>query len=142
MRTLADRIRHTIMFEGIALLIVSPTIAFILGKSLATTMGVTIILSLIAMVWNGVYNWLFDITLLKLKMPLYPRPPLLRLLHAIIFEVVLFFTTLPIIVYFLRISYLHATFTNIGVSLFFLAYAYIYNWCYDLLFPVKERTAT
>lgn len=136
MRTTWDRIRHALLFEGLAVLLLTALATPLLGQS-ATDMGaLAILLSLIAMGWNYLYNLWFDRW--QAQIPADARSLGLRLLHALGFEGGLLCISLPLIAWWLELSLWQALLADLGVALFFLLYALIYNWAYDRLFPLTS----
>ena len=136
MRTLRDRVRHTLLFEVGMLLLCSPLAALILDKKITHIGMLAITISLIAMGVNYLYNLIFDLTLLKLGRPVHIRSKKLRVLHAFLFEITLLFISVPVVAISLQMTYWQALVTDIGFALFALVYAYIFNWGYDRFFPV------
>ena len=136
MRTSADRIRHTILFEIIGLTICTPFASWILNRGLAQIGTLGIALSLTAMCVNYIFNLVFDLALVRLGRPVNVRPTWMRVIHAVLFETSLIILTIPMVAWWLDITLLTALLTNIGFSLFFLVYAFVYNWAYDVVFPV------
>jgi len=141
MRTTADRIRHAILFEIIGLATCVPLAAWILGKGLLQVGSLSIVLSLIAMMVNYVFNVLFDRALLRLGRPVNVRPVWLRVLHATLFEASLVVLTLPLVAWWLDMTLLAAFLTDLGFMLYFLVYAFVYNWVYDVVFPMPVGQA-
>ncbi|MTI09878.1 MULTISPECIES: PACE efflux transporter [Curvivirga] len=137
MRTLGDRIRHTVFFEIIGILCTAVGGSLITGHSVEEMGMLGIIFSLLAMVWNFSYNWMVDIWDLKYRNAA-PRGVLFRTIHAIFFEAGMLIAGIFIVAHFLNISYLDALILDIGFSVFFLIYAFCYNWAYDLIFPVPK----
>lgn len=134
MRTTWDRIRHALLFEGLAILLFTALAAPLLGHA-ATDMGaLAVLLSLLAMGWNYLYNLGFDRW--QRQCPADSRSLGLRLLHALGFEGGLLFLSLPLIAWWLELSLWQALLADLGVALFFLLYALVYNWAYDRLFPL------
>lgn len=136
MRTTADRIRHTLLFELIGLVICVPLASWILNKGLAQIGSLSIALSLTAMCVNYVYNLVFDITLVRLGRPVNVRPTWMRAIHAILFETSLVVLTVPMVAWWLDMTIGAAFLTDIGFTLFFIFYAFAYNWAYDIVFPM------
>lgn len=83
MRSSWDRIRHTILFEIILIIICVPLLALVFKKPMTHISGMSIAMSLIAMGFNYVYNILFDHALVWVGRPLYPRGMWVRLCHAV-----------------------------------------------------------
>jgi len=142
MRSTTDRIRHSIFFELIALVISVPLASWILGKELLKIGVLSIVLSLAAMLINYFFNLLFDHVLLWMRRPLNVRPVWLRVLHALLFELSLLILTVPLVAWWLGMTLLAAFLIDIGFVLFFLVYAFVYNWAYDILFPIPTACTT
>jgi len=136
MRTLADRIRHTFLFEIFGLLISTPFAAWVLDKGLAQIGALNIVISLVAMCLNYIFNLVFDFTLVRLGRPVNVRPVWMRTIHAILFEASLIILIIPVVAWWLDMTLWAAFFTNLGYSLFFLIYTFVYNWVYDVVFPI------
>ncbi len=140
MRPLFDRIRHTLLFEGGLLILLIP-IGTLLLDSEAHTIGLLGVgLSLIAMACNGLFNYLFDRLMIK-RLGHTQKTPQLRIVHALLFEATLLMLTLPLLAWALNLSLWQALLTDIGFAGLALVYAYLFNWGYDLLFPLKRAAA-
>lgn len=59
-RSLPERIFHAVCFEGIATAILAPATAWLMQRSVLEMGGLTILLATTAMIWNIIYNVLFD----------------------------------------------------------------------------------
>lgn len=59
-KSLIERIVHAVGFEVIAVMIVSPLGAWLLNRSMVQIGALAVALATIAMVWNMVYNTVFD----------------------------------------------------------------------------------
>lgn len=136
-RTRADRIRHAVCFEALALFIIIPLSSAITGERTEHMGVLTIFFAVSAVFWNWGYNVLFDKALLSRGCSLADRPPSLRTIQAVGFEVGFMIFTLPFTVWWLEMSFLQALVTDMGFSFFYVVYGYLYNWCYDKLFPYK-----
>ena len=138
MRTFFDRLRHTVLFEAIALSIVTVGGAWATGHSLFSIGMLGLIFSALAMAWNLVYNWLFDLWDRAYR-GLAPRGPGLRTVHAVLFEAFMLVAGLFITAWWLNVSYWEALMLDLGFSAFFLVYAFCFNWGYDVVFPVRRE---
>lgn len=141
MRTTADRIRHTLLFEIIGLCTCTPLASWHLDKDMSRIGIMSIGISITAMVCNYVYNLLFDKVLVALKRPVNVRPTWMRIVHAILFEVSLLTITVPAVSWWLDMTLWHALVTDLGFAFFFLVYAFVYNWAYDIIFPMPVDEA-
>ncbi|WP_375748962.1 PACE efflux transporter [Vibrio sp. HN007] len=137
MRTSSDRIRHAVGFEVIGLIL-----TILLGQSLlgleAKDLGIIgIAMSLFVTVYNYFYNLVFD----KVMNALHNRTEktfIERIIHSVLFEGGLIIITVPILAWFLNISLLHALMMDIGLAIFYVFYAFAYNWAYDRAFPIPS----
>jgi len=59
-KSLGERILHAIGFEALAVMISAPIAAWLLNKSMFEMGTLAILLSTTAMLWNIVYNSIFD----------------------------------------------------------------------------------
>lgn len=96
MRTPKDRLRHTLLFEFFLLLLCIPIMTFALGKPAEEIGAMSVMLSIAGASWNYMYNYLFDHALVRLNKPLYPRSGMLRIIHAVLFEITLLIITVPV----------------------------------------------
>ncbi len=140
MRSLKDRLRHTLLFEMIALALVAVFGSWITGHSPAEMGALGLIMSLLAMTWNLIYNWMFDHWDMKHR-NMAPRGVKIRILHAVLFEAGLLIAGIFIVAWWLQITLFQALLLDLGFAAFFLVYAYVFNLSYDRIFPVPARTA-
>ncbi|MDA0702466.1 MAG: PACE efflux transporter [Proteobacteria bacterium] len=137
MRTTRDRISHTISFEIIALLTVTPLGAWAFDMPMKDIGVLAIAGATIAMAWNYVYNLMFDHALLRIAGD--TRKTLAtRIVHAILFEIGLLVAFIPFIAWYLAISWVQAFVMDVVFAAFFLVYAFVFNWAYDLIFPIPK----
>lgn len=141
MRTIKDRIRHAISFEIIGLLLVIPLSALVFGKPVQDMGVVAIVSATIATGWNYVYNLAFDHALLRFVGDLR-KTPVMRVFHAVLFEFGLLVVLLPFIAWYLGASLGHAFGMDASFALFYIVYAFVFNWAYDIVFPVPSPHST
>jgi uncharacterized membrane protein len=138
MRSRLDRIRHAILFELIGLvLIVGVLSQFGFEMGHVGIMGV--VFSVVATGWNYVYNILFDNYMIK-RTGSTVKTTMNRVMHSLGFEGGLLVLTIPAIAWFLNVSLVEAFILDIGLVVFYLFYAYIYNLAYDKAFPIQNKT--
>ncbi|WP_067705328.1 MULTISPECIES: multidrug/biocide efflux PACE transporter [unclassified Erwinia] len=128
--TLKERFFHAVGYEGLALMLVAPVAAWALDKPLFQMGALAIVLSTLAMVWNMVYNAVFD--------RLFPRESVkrglpLRIVQAVGFEGGFIAIGLPVAAFMLETSLKQAFMIEIAFFLFYLPYTLLYNWLYDTL---------
>lgn len=137
MRSVADRIRHAVCFEIIGVILVGPLAGWLFNTSMFRVGALALALSLVAMVWNYVYNLWFDHALWRLRGRV-GKTLTERIVHALVFEFGMLLLTLPLVMWWLGYDLLRALTMSLSLMVFYLVYTYIYNLAYDWLFPVPE----
>ncbi|WP_434596093.1 multidrug/biocide efflux PACE transporter [Pseudomonas sp. R4-83] len=132
-KSITERILQAIGFELLAILICTPLLARLLQKPLLDMGAVTVLIALLALGWNVVFNRFFDRVLVRLNVA---HNAWVRVAHALLFEGGLIVMGVPLIAWWLSVSLWQALLLDIGVLLFFLPYTYVYHWGYDVL---RER---
>ena len=137
-RTRKDRLRYTVVFELILIVIMTPTISFVLDRSVFTIGVLAITLSLKAMLMNYLYCWGFDrIDVGAGRVPT-ERSFTGRAIHAVGFESILVLTSLPIVMWWLGFTIWQALAMDVAVSAFVVAYTFLFGLGYDKFFPVPQ----
>lgn len=137
MRSTSDRIRHAVSFEILALFLVTPLGAWVFSLPLTDIGVVSVGSATIAMLWNYVYNIGFDCAMQRIAGSTYKSVPI-RVMHAVLFEAGLLLVLAPFIAWYLGVGLWHAVVMDVSFSLFYLVYAFVFNWSYDRLFPLPE----
>ncbi|MFV0514241.1 MAG: PACE efflux transporter [Jhaorihella sp.] len=136
MRSTADRIRHAVSFEILALALITPLGAWAFDMAMRDIGIVSLLSALVAMAWNYLYNLIFDHAMQRISG--HSRKTMaIRALHAILFEIGLLAVLMPFIAWYLDISLFAAFLINVGFAMFFVIYAFFFNWAYDWLFPIR-----
>ena len=117
------------------LILAVPLAAWGFGTDLVETGVLGIFFSILAMIWNMVYNHYFDIMLLKNGRNPARRGFWLRAVHALLFEAGFIIVSVPAIAWWLSLSLVKALAMDLGFTLFYIGYTYVYNWAYDRIFP-------
>ena len=139
MRTTKDRIRHTLGFEIIGLLIFAPLASWVFGYELQLMGVIAVVGSIIATVWNFIYNLLFDHAMVRVRGDVH-KTVLIRVFHALLFEGGLLLLFMPMIAWYLGITLWEAFIMDIAMASFYVVYAFIYNWIYDKVYPIPEAS--
>ncbi|MDO5757476.1 MAG: PACE efflux transporter [Rhodobacterales bacterium] len=138
MRSTADRIRHALVFEGMGLAIVVPAGAWAFSLA-AQDMGIVAVVSAtLATLWTYLYNLIFDKVMQK-RAGHTRKGLVLRVFHSILFEFGLLLILMPFLAWYLGITLIQAFWMDIAFALFYLCYAFVYNWLYDIVFPVPHE---
>lgn len=125
-----ERLLHTVLFELFALLLMTLMAIIITGEAPLKMGLMALALSLIAMVWNLVFNKMFDH---RYGHDRINRSLKLRIGHGIAFEGGMIVFSFPVIMWMLDMSFWAVLVMDIGFVTFFLLYAIAFNWLYDVI---------
>ncbi|MEK1896285.1 MAG: PACE efflux transporter [Rhizobium sp.] len=137
MRKAADRIRHAISFELIGLALVTPLGALAFAMPMADIGVVGVAGATLATMWNYIYNLGFDHLMQRLTGSTR-KSFRIRVAHAVMFEVGLLLALLPMIAWYLGVSVIQALMMDVSFALFYMVYAFVFNWAYDRVFPLPD----
>lgn len=140
MRGVADRIRHAVCFEVIGLILVTPLGAWVFDKPMHDIGVLALACATIATVWNYIYNLGFDLVMRRV-LGHTRKSPVLRVFHAVLFEGGLLVVLMPLIAWYLGVTLWEAFMMDLSFAAFYLVYAFVYNWAYDVIFPIPEQRA-
>jgi uncharacterized membrane protein len=127
-KTLKERAGQALGFELLALMICAPVMSRVLDTPLTDSGALTLMFSMLAMLWNVVFNLLFDRALRRLALR---RTLRVRAAHALLFEAGMMVMLVPVGAWWLAVSLWEAWWIDIGIMLFFLPYTFVFNWVYD-----------
>ena len=123
-----ERLVHAVGYEVFAVLLCAPLLSWVMGKSLATAGALAVTLSVIAMLWNMVYNALVDRWVQTERIHWKASA---RFVHGLGFEAGLVVWCLPVAAWMLEISLLQAFMVELGFFVIILPYTVLYNWAFD-----------
>lgn len=126
MRSWKERLAHTLLFEALGLAIVIPASSALTGHDTGQIGPLAIFLATFAMLWNLVWNRLFDHWV-----PTRRRSLLQRGAQSLGFELGILIATLPVVAWWLDIGLVEAFWLDLGFMLFFLVYALVFNTAFD-----------
>ncbi|WP_229732154.1 PACE efflux transporter [Pseudomonas sp. N040] len=132
------KVVQAVSYEVLALLVVAPVLVWVFGNSLLLSGLVALATSLIAVAWNMLFNAWFEAWEARQRQP--RRTLQRRVLHALGFEVGLLLFTTPLLAYGLDISWWQALLSDLLLMLFYLVYAFFFQWGFDLLFGAPAAT--
>lgn len=144
MQGIRRRIVYVTLYELIAIAATSVGLAALSDSSLARAGVAGVASSAVAIVWNVVFNTLFERW--EARQTVRGRSLARRAAHAIGFEGGLVVTLVPLFAWWLDITLWHALMLDLGLLLFFLGYTFVFNWAFDQVFglpasalPVGEQ---
>ncbi len=130
------KILQAVLYESIAITVLSPSIAFIYGNGLAHAGALSVMLSASALLWNVLYNSIFEWW--EARQPQRARTLGRRLLHSLGFEGGLVLLLVPLVAWWLGISWWAALVTDMGLFVFFFFYSLGFQWVFDRVFDLPE----
>ncbi len=125
-----ERLFHMVLFEVIALAFLAILATIFTDRGALSMTGLALVLSLIAMVWNYIYNIVFDRIFGANRIE---RKLALRIGHGVVFELGMIVFSFPVIMWALQLDFFTVLMLDIGVVVFFLVYAVVFNWVYDIV---------
>ena len=123
------RLIHAISYEVILLVIIAIALSFIFSMPLEVTGILGVIMAIISVIWNMIFNHYFEKVEHKYQ---WKRTIPVRILHAVGFEGGLMLATIPIIAYMMKMSFIDALILDFGLTMCILVYTFIFQWCYDM----------
>jgi uncharacterized membrane protein len=135
MRTTRDRIRHALSFEIIGLMLAIPLGTLVFHHPMEQIGVVTVVASILATGWNYVYNLGFDHVMQRLTGSVTKSVPV-RGGHAVLFELGLLAIMLPFVALYMGIGIIDALLLDVALAVFYMLYAFVFNWAYDRVFPI------
>lgn len=126
------KIVYVTLYELFAIAISSTGLSVGSGASLERAGVIAVASAVIAIVWNLVYNTLFERW--ESRQSVRGRGLARRVAHAVGFELGFLVLLVPLFAWWFGISLEHALVLEIGLALFFLLYTFVFNWAFDRVF--------
>ncbi|QEZ91998.1 MULTISPECIES: PACE efflux transporter [Proteus] len=124
---------YAITFETLAILLSTVLLAILSQSQSHNSLPVAIAVSIIALIWNYIFNSFFE--LIESKLKIKKRTVMVRLIHAISFELGLFFFTIPLYMWWYNVGFIKAISMEITILVFFFVYTYLFTLAFDKLCP-------
>ncbi len=136
-KSFQERLLQALGFELLAVLLCTPLFSWIMGTSWMRMGALTVANSVVAVLWNMIFNAVFDQFRRRHALRKGMRTDAIwRAAHAVLFEGGLLLITVPLAAWWLSIGFVAAVLLDLGLLLFFLPYTYAYHWAYD---PLREK---
>ncbi len=133
------RVLQAVLYEVFAIAFVGPVLSVAFDKPAASTIGLAVVLSSVALVWNYVFNAMFERW--ESRQSVKGRSFARRLAHGIGFEGGLTVLLIPVMSFWLNISPLEAFAANLGLLAFFFLYAIGFTWAFDRVFGLPASAS-
>lgn len=125
-----ERLFHAVLFEIGAIISTVLLMSGVTDHNTGLLTTTIIVISLIAIAWNIVFNLFFDKLFQGERLS---RGLGIRLLHSVGFELGLLVFTLPLVASMLNIGWWEAFLMDIAMTLFVMGYSIVFNWMYDYI---------
>ena len=143
MRSWRERVIQTLSYELGALLIAAPLYQWLFSVSAGESLQLLVALSVAVMLWSPLHNTVFDgLDARWFGRVASDRRGVSRWVHAFSHEASTLLVTLPLIVWIGGYSWFEAFWLDLGLTLFYTAYAWLFHWCFDRLRPIRTPGAT
>lgn len=126
------RVVYVAAYELIAIVLASAGLLLMGSGSLWQAGTLAAATSAVAVVWNAVFNHLFERW--EARRGQAGRSLGVRIAHALGFEGGLAVLLVPLIAWWLDVSLWRALVMDFALLLFFLVYTFVFNWAFDALF--------
>jgi uncharacterized membrane protein len=139
-RNLRERVIQTLWFELLGLALVAPLFAYFSGASAGDSFTLLLMLAIVVTLWSGLYNSAFDLAELRLAGRVASaRPHHWRVLHTIGLETSAIALTWPLVVAVTKLGWQEALVADMGLTLAYVAYGYVFHLAFDRLRPVHAE---
>jgi uncharacterized membrane protein len=136
---LQRRVLQALLYEGIAVAVVAPTLAWVFDTPPLSALALTLATSAVALAWNCIYNALFERW--ESRQAVRGRSAARRLAHSAGFELGLVVLLVPLIAWWLDVTLWQALLADLGLMAFFFFYTMAFTWAFDRVFglPLSAR---
>ncbi len=131
------RIVYVVIFEIVAIISATLILMLLSGGDAAQSLPVAIMVSSAAVIWNFVFNTLFEAWEQRRGNP--ERTLFIRVIHALIFEGGIFLICLPLYMIWYGVGLYEAFIMESALLLFFLIYTFLFTLIFDKIFTLTYR---
>lgn len=139
MQGIKRRIVYVALYELLVIMLSALLLKWLSSADAGDSLGLAIAASAIAIVWNMVFNYGFE--LWESSREQQGRGLFNRTLHALGFEGGLLVLSVPLLMWWLDINFLQALVLDFTLLVFFLFYTFIFNWVFDAVFGLPASAA-
>lgn len=130
---LARRVLYVVTFEAFAIVLASLLLSLLSGEGAHDSILVAAATSVIAVVWNFIYNSVFEAW--ERARGLENRTFALRVLHTLGFEGGLVALLIPLYMWWFQVGILAALQMEVALLVFFLVFTFTFTWLFDRCVP-------
>jgi len=126
------RLTYVALFELIAIFFSSLLLSGMSDGNMASSLPVAVTTSVVAVVWNYIYNTLFERW--ERRNNIQKRTLLIRIVHTTLFEAMFIILIVPFFMWFYHVGIIKAFMMEVGLLTFFFVYAFVFTWLFDRVF--------
>ena len=127
------------LYEAIAIAVVTAGGYILTTESMASSAAYAAATSVVAIVWNYVYNTLFEFW--ESRQVKKGRSVLRRIVHALGFEMGFIVTLVPLMAWWFNLTLVTAFVAEIGIMVFFMLYTFAFNWAFDRVVGLPQSAS-
>lgn len=139
MQGVKRRVVYVGLYELVAIVLSAILLKLISNADAANSLGIAVVASAIAILWNLAFNYGFERWEKRRKHQ--GRSLGIRVLHAVGFEGGLVVFLVPVLAWWLEVSFIEALILDLGLLVFFLFYTFIFNWAFDAVFGLPAAVS-
>ncbi len=139
MQGVKRRVVYVGLYELVAIVLSAILLKLISHADAANSLGIAVVASAIAILWNLAFNYGFE--LWEKHRKYQGRSLGIRVLHAVGFEGGLVVFLVPVLAWWLEVSFIEALLLDLGLLVFFLFYTFAFNWAFDAVFGLPAAVS-
>ncbi len=137
-----ERLLQTVSFELGGIVLATPLYMAVSGAPASEGAALVTALAVVVAFWTLLHNWAFDVVEWRLAARVASdRPQVWRVVHAVSHEVTSLVVTVPVILWMTDYGVIGAVLLDLGLTVFYVGYAYVFHVVYDRLRPVQRSAA-
>lgn len=134
------RLLYVALFAVFAITLTTLILVLLSGSDAQKSLSLAIIISIVAVIWNFVYNTLFEYW--ERRQQIKVRTFKVRSLHAIGFEGGLTLVCLPLYMLWYKVGLWTALTMEVSLVVSFLIFTFIFTLIFDNIFTLSQHTKT
>ena len=134
------RLLYVALFAVFAITLTTLILVLLSGSDAQKSLSLAIIISIVAVIWNFVYNTLFEYW--ERRQQIKVRTFKVRSLHAIGFEGGLTLVCLPLYMLWYKVGLWTALTMEVSLVVSFLIFTFIFTLIFDNIFTLPQHTKT
>ncbi len=133
------RVIYAVSFESVGLVLSTAFMMVVTDAGIGAAGSLSVVAGLIALGWNYIFNWIFEIW--EARQTKRGRPLGRRLVHGFLFEASLTLLMLPLLIWWLSAGFWTALGAEIGLLALWGVYTVAFTWLFDRIFglPASAR---